>query len=118
MGACDGRTQGAPIAALSGRLRTPQRACPARSGGPCSFRWSFYDAVRALELGAVVVRQEPLRDLFHRHREVVLRAGLHKRRRIVVEGALTELMVVVVDLAGALGRDDDERVARVNVGEQ
>src|SRR5438067_4366230 len=41
MGACDGRTQGASIAALSGRPRTPQRACPARSGDPCSFRWSL-----------------------------------------------------------------------------
>src|SRR5258705_6964549 len=41
MGACAGRTQGASIAALSGRPRTPQRACPARSGSPCSFCWSF-----------------------------------------------------------------------------
>src|SRR5258707_8762532 len=41
MGACDGRTQGASIAALSRRPRTPQRACPARSGSPCSFCWSF-----------------------------------------------------------------------------
>src|SRR6185437_4536181 len=41
MGACDGRTQGASIAALSRRPRTPQRACPARPGGPCSFCWSF-----------------------------------------------------------------------------
>src|SRR5439155_22629513 len=41
MGACDGRTQGASLAALAGRPRTRQRACPARSGGPCSFCWSF-----------------------------------------------------------------------------
>src|SRR6266702_3746902 len=45
MGACDGRTQGAPLAALAGRLRTPQRACPARSGGPCSFCWSFLETL-------------------------------------------------------------------------
>src|SRR6266702_7638519 len=52
MGACDGRTQGAPLAALAGRLRTPQRACPARSGGPCSFCWSFLEP-ETLERGFV-----------------------------------------------------------------
>src|SRR5438477_7157075 len=66
----------------------------------------------------VVVGEHPLGDLLHRHREVVLRAGLHERRRIVVEGAFAELVVVVVDLPGALGGDDDERVARINVLEQ
>ena len=33
MGACDARTQGAPIVVLLGRSRTKQRACPARSDG-------------------------------------------------------------------------------------
>src|SRR5436190_18271407 len=66
----------------------------------------------------VVVGEHPFGDLLERHREVVLRAGLHERRRVVVEGALAELVVVVVDLPGALGRHDHERVARVHVLEQ
>src|SRR6476659_8408790 len=66
----------------------------------------------------VVVGQHPLGDLLHRHREVVLRAGLHERRRIVVEGAFAELVVVVVDLPCPLGRNDDERIARIDVQEQ
>src|SRR5438034_6031541 len=66
----------------------------------------------------VVVRQHPLGDLLHRHREVVLRAGFHERRRIVIEGAFAELVVVVVDLPGPLRGHDHERVARINVLEQ
>ena len=62
--------------------------------------------------------QHALRDLLHGHREVVLRAGLDERRRIVVEGALAELVVVVVDLPGTLRGHDDQRIARVNVLEQ
>src|SRR5215510_10701882 len=50
-----------------------------------------------------------LGDLLERDREVVLRARLDERRREVVEGAFAQLMVVVVDLAGALGCDDHER---------
>src|SRR6188508_3038608 len=53
--------------------------------------------------------------LLHGHGQVVLRARLDERRRKVLVGALTELLVVVVDLASPLGRDDDERVARVDV---
>src|SRR5258707_14850526 len=90
---------------------TPRRI-RAMPGSVPTKLWAF------LELGAVVVRQKSLRDLLHRHREVVLGAGLHERRRIVVEGALAELVVIVVDLPGTLGRDDDERIARVNMGEQ
>src|SRR3954466_348241 len=70
------------------------------------------------DLLRVVVGEEPLGDLFHRHGEVILRAGLHERRRIVVEGAFAELVVIVVDLTSALGRDDDKRIARINVLEQ
>src|SRR5687768_2197784 len=52
-------------------------------------------------------------DLFHRHRQVVLRAGLDERRRGLVEAdALTELVVVVVDLPSSLRGDEHERVAR------
>src|SRR5262245_66259233 len=55
----------------------------------------------------------PACDFLHGHREVVLRAGLDQRGRSLFEAhALTELVVVVVDLAGALGCHEDERVAR------
>src|SRR2546423_15540708 len=66
----------------------------------------------------VLVAELALGDLLERHGEVVLRARLHERRREVVERALAELVVVVVDLARALGGDDDERVAGVDVVEQ
>src|SRR5207244_6522056 len=39
-------------------------------------------------------------------------------RRELLERALAELVVVVVDLSGTLGGDDDERVAAVDVLEQ
>src|SRR4051812_25471156 len=63
----------------------------------------------------VVVGEHALRNLFHGHGEVVLRARLDQRRRIVVEGAFAELMVVVVDLPGPLRGNDDQRIARVHV---
>src|SRR5665213_319547 len=66
----------------------------------------------------VFVLQHALRNFLHSHREVILRAGFDERRRIVVERAFAELMVVVVDLPGTLRGHDDERIARVNVLEQ
>src|ERR671931_2495194 len=66
----------------------------------------------------VLVPELALGDLLERHREVVLRARLHERRREVVEGALAQLVVIVVDLASPLGGDDHERVARVDVLEE
>src|SRR6476619_6747494 len=55
----------------------------------------------------------PACDFLHGHREVVLRAGLDQRGRSLFEAhALAELVVVVVDLAGALGCHEDERIAR------
>ena len=73
---------------------------------------------RGVRLG-VRVGDLCLRDLFHRHRQVVLRPGLDQRRRCHVEAdALAELVVIAVDLAGPLGGHDDERVARVDVLEQ
>src|SRR6266498_3053654 len=63
--------------------------------------------VRVLELA--------LGNLFQRHRQVVLGARLDEWRREVVERALAQLVVVVVDLPGALRRDDDKRVARVDL---
>src|SRR6187455_225935 len=56
-----------------------------------------------------------LGDFFQGHGQVVLRARLDERRRSFLEAhALTELVVIVVDLPGALCGDDDERVARVD----
>src|SRR5262245_40129846 len=67
---------------------------------------------------AVVVRDLALGDLFEGKRQVVLRARLDQRRREFVERALTELVVVVVDLPRALGGDDHEGVARVDLVEE
>src|SRR6476469_1432122 len=69
-------------------------------------------------LRRVVVRQHALCDFLEGHGQVVLRARLHQRRRIVVEGAFAELVVVVVDLPGALRGHDDERIARIHVVQQ
>src|SRR2546430_8944364 len=59
-----------------------------------------------------------LRDLFERHRQVVLRARLDERGQELVERAFAELVVVVVDLPGTLRGHDHERVARVHVVQQ
>src|SRR5665213_24148 len=66
----------------------------------------------------VFVLQHALRNFLHSHREVILRAGFDERRRIVVERAFAELVVVVVDLPGTLRGHDDKRIARVDVLEQ
>src|SRR4029450_1193304 len=66
----------------------------------------------------VAVLDLALADFFEGHRQVILRARLDERRRVVVEGALAELVVVVVDLPRALGGDDHECVALVDVVEQ
>src|SRR4029453_18552867 len=71
---------------------------------------------RALAL--VRVLNLALSDFFEGHRQVVLRARLHERGGVVVEGALAELVVVVVDLPRALGGDDHERVSLRNVVEE
>src|SRR4029077_3243066 len=67
--------------------------------------------------GLVGVLDLALGDLLEGHRQVVLRAGLDERRQLL-ECALAELMVVVVDLARTLGRDDHECVAAVDVPEE
>src|SRR5579871_5787634 len=59
-----------------------------------------------------------LGDLLEGHRQEVLRARLDQRRREALEAALAELVVVVVDLAGALGGGDHERVLAVDVFQQ
>src|SRR5439155_24796448 len=66
----------------------------------------------------VVVDDLALGGLLEGHRQVILRAGLDQRRRELVERALAELVVVVVDLPRALGGDDHERIARVDLVQQ
>src|SRR5919204_2060841 len=64
--------------------------------------------VRVLELA--------LGGFLEGHGQVVLGAGLDERRRCLLEAdPLPQLVVVVVDLASPLGRDDHERVARIDV---
>src|SRR3954447_24949581 len=67
---------------------------------------------------AVAVLDLARGDLLERDREVVLRPRVHHRRRVLLEGALTEVVVVRVDLARALGGDDHARVVGVDVLEQ
>jgi hypothetical protein len=67
-----------------------------REAARCSLRASVRVLVPDLARG----------DLFEGHRQVVLRAGLDQRGQLV-ERALAELVVVVVDLPRALGADDD-----------
>src|ERR1700716_2927806 len=69
-------------------------------------------------LALVRVLNLALGDFFEGHRQVILRAGFDERWRIVVEGALTKLVVIVVDLPRALGGDDHEGVTLVDVVEQ
>src|SRR5215471_4250080 len=71
----------------------------------------------AAALGLVRVLDLALSSLFEGHRQVVLRAGLDEGWKLV-EGAFTELVVVVVDLPGTLRGDDHQRIARVHVVEQ
>ena len=59
---------------------------------------------------AVVVLHLPAGYLLEGDREVVFGGGLDHRRRELVEGPLTEVVVVAVDLARALGGDDHSGV--------
>src|SRR4051795_3577112 len=72
-------------------------------------------AERVLLALRVLVDDLALGSLLEGHRQIVLRARLDQRRRELVERPLTELVVVVVDLPRALGGDDDQRVARVDL---
>src|SRR5436190_13701542 len=69
---------------------------------------------RQTSLGAVSVGELAGRDLLERDLQVVLRTGLDHRRRVLVERSLAEVVVVRVDLAGALGGHEDDRVMRVD----
>src|SRR5215217_390320 len=57
-------------------------------------------------------------DFLERDREVVLRAGVDHRGRELVERPLAEVVVVGVDLPGALGRDENGGVVGVDVLEE
>src|SRR5581483_3864268 len=71
----------------------------------------------AAALRLVRVLDLALCGLLEGHGQVVLRARLDEGRKLV-EGAFTELVVVVVDLPGTLRGVDHQRVARVHVVEQ
>src|SRR3954452_19712268 len=94
MGACDARTQGAPIAALSGQPRTPQRACPARSGGPCSFSWSLSGGDRA-DRGLVDRVAGEAVELVGEHVARPRRVARRERRGVAVEVDALELLALV-----------------------
>src|SRR5204863_6579769 len=63
---------------------------------------------------AVVVLDLARFDFLEGDREVVLGAGVDHRRRELVEGALAEVVVVGVDLAGPLGGHDHAGVVGVD----
>src|SRR3954467_11236919 len=67
---------------------------------------------------AVAVLQLACSNLFEGDLQVVLRAGLDHGRRVLVESALAEVVVVGVDLPRALGGDENSRVVRVHLLEK
>src|SRR3954453_22017247 len=70
---------------------------------------------RRTRSAAVAVLDLARRDLFEGDRQVVLGGGVDHRRRELLERALAEVVVVGVDLTGALGGDDHARIRRVDV---
>src|SRR3954451_3971459 len=56
------------------------------------------------------------REFLESDLQIVLRTRLDHRRRVLVERALAEVVVVRVDLASALGSGQDDGVVRVVVG--
>src|SRR4051794_11778796 len=109
MGAYDARTQGVPIAALSGRLRTRQRACPARSGGPCSFCWRFLEERNDLAGVHDPVRVEELLDAAEERQQVAV---------LLLEIAQLAVADAVLAGARAAARErvlDDARVQRLGL---
>src|SRR3954452_24515250 len=67
---------------------------------------------------AVAVLDLALGDFLQGDRQVVLGDRLHHGRRVLLEGPLAEVVVVRVDLAGALGGHDHARVIGVDMLEQ
>src|SRR5215212_2396723 len=104
-------------AAASNRGVSPcQASGPVRNRQPA--RLTARAGCQPQPLLLVRVLDLALGGLFERHRQVVLRARLDERGQELVESAFAELVVVVVDLPGALRGHDDEGVARVHVVEQ
>src|SRR5436305_14408813 len=73
-----------------------------------------HGAVPAPALPAVAVLDLAGGDLLEGDLQVVLRARVDHRRRVLVEGALAEVVVVGVDLASALRCHDHARVVRID----
>src|SRR6059058_2567558 len=73
---------------------------------------------RAMRVLAVLVLDLARGDFLEGDRQVVLGDGLDHRRRKLVERPLAQVVVVRVDLARALGGDEDRRVVGVDVVEQ
>src|SRR4051812_49955283 len=90
---------------------TPSRTRgAARAVTEADMRPALFDALGVLEQAGL--------DLAHRDRQRLLaRAGLDERAD-VLQQALAELRVVVVDLPGALGGVDHQRVLRRHLVEQ
>src|SRR4029453_2981504 len=91
-----------------GRREPNQLNCLVR-GEPPAYAEEDPGQVRLL---AVAVLDLPGGDLLEGDLEVVLRPRLDHRRRVLVEGPLAEVVVVGVDLAGALrGHEEDGGMA-------
>src|SRR4051812_46492099 len=71
-------------------------------------------ATSGLGLRPVVVAELVFGDFLEGDLQVVLRTRLDHRRGVLVERSLTEVVVVRVDLAGALGSHEDDCVMRVD----
>src|SRR5215210_3782074 len=84
-------------------------------GDPAAYSDEDPGQVRLL---AVAVLDLPGGDLLEGDLQVVLGAGLHHRRRILVERPLAEVVVVRVDLPGALGGHQHHGVVGINALEQ
>ena len=78
----------------------------------------MYEHPGQVRLLAVAVLDLPGGDLLEGDLEVVLRAGVHHRRRILVERSLAEVVVVRVDLPGTLGGHQHHGVVGINALEQ
>src|SRR5688572_29380513 len=118
----------APTNCCAAGVCTTRTACPARVASRTSST-ALYAAIppdtpsriRAIPrscLDAVPVLDLVGRYFLERDLEVVLRAGLDHRRRVLVESPLTEVVVVGIDLTSALRGDQHAGVVRVDALEE
>ena len=110
-GVCTTRTDGPP------RGQPDELNCLV-GGDPTGY--AEQDPRHELDSGASAVAVLDLArgDLLEGDLQVVLRARLDHRRRVLVERALAEVVVVGVDLAGALGGHEHARVVGVDLLQQ